>query len=57
MNEHSMTSALFFNGGVIVSLLTVICIMAIIVCVVIYVHDYYWFKPSSMASKEKNNVV
>ena len=52
LSSH-MTSALFFNGGVIVSLLTVVCIIAIIVCVVIYIHDYYWFKPTTIGLSQQ----
>lgn len=46
-------SAMFFNGGAIVSLLIVICIVAIVVCVVIYVHDHYWFKSTKTINNEQ----
>ena len=50
-------SAIFFKGGAIISLLIVICIVAIVVCVVIYLHDHYWLALTKTITKEKNNVV
>ena len=40
-------TVLFFNGGAILSILFIICIVAVVVCVVIYIHDHYWFKPQA----------
>ena len=52
-SRSHMTTAMFFKGGAIVSLLIVICIVVIVVCVVIYVHDHCWFKSTKMITNEQ----
>lgn len=55
-SKYYIPTAFFFKGGAILSLLFIICIVAIVVCVVIYIHDRYWVnvsEPTLIGSKPK----